>query len=197
MFKFVADLWISVAGFSPGCDYRVFPIARWRSVVQPRAAIENEALGAGPIIIGMLKEMLRKNAAAALVSIIIALLMIGGCSKSEPTGAMARPPSPVLVAKAVVKTVPNQLREIGNVEAFATVQIKSRVEGELVAIHFHEGDMVAKGQLLFSLDSRPFAAALKLAQADLAKDQAQLVKAAADENRYSYLLEASVGSREQ
>jgi len=146
----------------------------------------------------MLKETSRKNAAAAsLVIVIIALLMIGGCSKSEPIGAMARPPSPVLVARAVVKTVPNQLREIGNVEAFATVHIKSRVEGELVGIHFHEGDMVAKGQLLFSLDSRPFAAALKLAQADLAKDQAQLVKAEADEKRYSFLLEQSVGSREQ
>jgi membrane fusion protein, multidrug efflux system len=102
-----------------------------------------------------------------------------------------------LVAKAVVKTVPNQLHEIGNVEAFATVNIKSRVEGELVAIHFHEGDMVAKDQLLFSLDSRPFAAALKVAEADAAKDQAQLVKAEADEKRFSFLLEASVGSREQ
>jgi len=110
---------------------------------------------------------------------------------------MVRPPSPVLVAKAVMKTVPNQLHEIGNVEAFATVNIKSRVEGELVAIHFHEGDFVAKGQLLFSLDSRPFGAALKLAQANLAKDQAQLVKADADEKRYSFLLEQSAGSREQ
>jgi multidrug efflux system membrane fusion protein len=110
---------------------------------------------------------------------------------------MARPPSPVLVAKAVAKTVPNQLHEIGNVEAFATVNIKSRVGGELVAIHFHEGDLVAKGQLLFSLDSRPFVAALKLAQANLAKDRAQLDKADTDEKRYSFLLKESVGSREQ
>ncbi len=139
-----------------------------------------------------------KNVAAASLAIsIIALLLIAGCSKGEPTGVMARPPSPVLVAKAVAKTVPNQLREIGNVEAFATVNIKSRVGGELVAIHFREGDFVAKGQLLFSLDSRPFAAALKLAQANLAKDQAQLVKADTDEKRYSFLLRESVGSREQ
>jgi multidrug efflux system membrane fusion protein len=152
----------------------------------------------GQITIGMLEETSRKNGAAPLLAIVIvALLMACGCSKGEPVGAITRPPSPVLVAKAVAKTVPNQLHEIGNVEAFATVNIKSRVEGELVAIHFHEGDLVVKGQLLFTLDSRPFAAALKLAQADLAKDQAQLVKAAADENRYSYLLEASVGSREQ
>jgi membrane fusion protein, multidrug efflux system len=126
-----------------------------------------------------------------------ALLLAAGCSKGEQNTAMTRPPSPVLVAKAVAKTVPNQLHEIGNVEAFATVNIKSRVEGQLVAIHFHEGDFVERDQLLFSLDSRPFVAAMKLAQADLAKDEAQLVKADADERRYSFLLQQRVGSREQ
>jgi membrane fusion protein, multidrug efflux system len=139
----------------------------------------------------------RDVVAAPLVMALAVLAMVCGCSKGEPAGVMARPPSPVLVAKAVSRTVPNQLHEIGNVEAFATVNIKSRVEGELVAIHFHEGDLVAKAQLLFTLDARPFAAALELAQADLAKDQAQLVKAEADEKRYSVLLQASVGSREQ
>jgi multidrug efflux system membrane fusion protein len=110
---------------------------------------------------------------------------------------MTRPPAPVLVAKAVVRTVPNQLHEIGTVEAFATVNIKSRVEGALVEIHFREGDFVEKGQLLFTLDPRPFAAALKLAQADLARDQAQLVNAAADERRYGFLLSERVGSPQQ
>ena len=110
---------------------------------------------------------------------------------------MARPPTPVLVARAIAKTVPNQLHEIGYVEAYATVNIKSRVEGALVAIHFHEGDFVEKGQLLFTLDSRPFAAAVKLAQANLTRDQAQLVKADTDEKRYSFLLKQSVGSPEQ
>jgi len=150
------------------------------------------------ITIGTLKPAFRKAVAAALLALAaVALPMLGGCSKGENAGPMARPPSPVLVAKAVAKTVPNQLREIGNVEAFATVNIKSRVEGGLVAIHFHEGDFVEKGQLLFTLDSRPFAAALRLAQANLAKDQAQSVKAEADEGRYSFLLRQSVGSREQ
>jgi membrane fusion protein, multidrug efflux system len=125
------------------------------------------------------------------------LMVAGGCSRSEKSGAMTRPPAPVLVAKSVAKTVHNQLHEIGNVEAFATVNIKSRVEGELVAIHFHEGDFVEKGQPLFTLDSRPFAAALKLAQADQLRDRAQLVKAETDESRYSFLLKERVGSREQ
>jgi multidrug efflux system membrane fusion protein len=123
--------------------------------------------------------------------------VLGGCSKGENPAAMARPPVPVLVAKAEAKTIPNQLHEIGNVEAFATVNIKSRVEGELVTIHINEGDSVAKGQLLFMLDPRPLAAALQLAEADLARDQAQLVKADTDEKRYSFLLSENVGSREQ
>src|SRR5215472_15239313 len=143
----------------------------------------------------MLKDTSRKNAAASLLAIVIvALLIVCGCSKGEPIGAISRPPSPVLVAKAVVRTVPNQLHEIGNVEAFATVNIKSRVEGQLIGIHFREGDLVTKGQLLFTLDARPFNAVLKLAQADLVRDQAQLVKADTDEKRYSYLLKESVGS---
>jgi multidrug efflux system membrane fusion protein len=146
----------------------------------------------------ILKQTSHRGVAAAQLALaMVAFLMVYACSKGENTGVMARPPSPVLVAKAVAKTVPNQLHEIGNVEAFATVNIKSRVGGELVAIHFHEGDLVAKGQLLFSLDSRPFVAALKLAQANLAKDRAQLDKADTDEKRYSFLLKESVGSREQ
>jgi multidrug efflux system membrane fusion protein len=146
----------------------------------------------------ILKQTSHRGVAAAQLALaMVPLLMAWACSKGENSGVMARPPSPVLVAKAVAKTVPNQLHEIGNVEAFATVNIKSRVEGGLVAIHFHEGDLVTQGQLLLSLDSRPFVAALKLAQANLAKDRAQLDKADTDEKRYSFLLKESVGSREQ
>ncbi len=165
-----------------------------RPFYKPRSMISH----AGEPICRALQQSWRKHAGPALLALaIVALLMMDGCSKGENTTAMARPPSPVLIARAVAKTVPNQLQEIGNVEAFATVNIKSRVEGELVAIHFHEGDLVPKGQLLFSLDSRSFAAALKLAEAYLAKDQAQSVKAETDEKRYSFLLKESVGSREQ
>jgi multidrug efflux system membrane fusion protein len=104
---------------------------------------------------------------------------------------------PVLAAKAVQRTVPNQLREIGTVEAFSTVNLKSRVEGQLIAIHFKEGEFVTKGQLLFNLDPRPFEAALNQARANLAKDQAQASQAETDEQRYAYLLREGVGSRQQ
>lgn len=105
--------------------------------------------------------------------------------------------TPVLVAKAVQKNVPNQLHEIGTVEAFSTVNVKTRVEGQLVAVHFKEGDYVVKGQLLFNLDARPMQALLHQAEANLAKDQAQDRQAEADERRYSLLLHEEVGSQQQ
>jgi len=103
----------------------------------------------------------------------------------------------VLAAKATRRTVPNQLHEIGRVEAFATIDIKSRVEGHLIAIQFKEGDLVAPGQLLFSLDPRPGRAALDQAAANLAKDQAQARLAITDEQRYAYLMKEGVGSVQQ
>ena len=131
------------------------------------------------------------------VAMIAAFAVLTGCSRRGNPAAMAPPPVAVLATKAVQKTVPNQLREIGTVEAFSTVNLKSRVEGQLVAIHFKEGEFVTKGQLLFNLDPRPFQAALGQARANLARDQAQAGQAQADEERYAYLLKEGVGSRQQ
>lgn len=110
---------------------------------------------------------------------------------------MARPPVPVLAAKAIEKSVPNQLHEIGTVEAFSTVKIKARVEGALIAVHFKEGDNVSKDQLLFNLDPRVPAAVLRQAEANLARDTAQAVQAETEEKRYAFLLKEGVGSRQQ
>ena len=107
------------------------------------------------------------------------------------------PPVPVMVAKAVQKTVPDQLHEIGTVEAYATVNIKSRAEGELIEIGFKEGDFVSKGQLLFQLDPRPLEAAVSQARANLAKDQASAQQAVMDARRYTFLMRQGVGSRQQ
>ena len=110
---------------------------------------------------------------------------------------MAQGPVAVLVAPVVQKTVPNQLHEVGTVEAYSTVSIKSRVEGHLEAIHFKEGDFVKKGQLLFTLDRRTYQAAVDQAKANLARDAGQAKQAETDEQRYAYLLKFGVGSREQ
>ena len=105
-------------------------------------------------------------------------------------------PVPVLIAQAVEKTVPIQLNAIGSVEAYSTVSVRSQIDGKIAEIHFHEGQDVKKGDLPITIDPL-LEAELHQAQANLARDRAQLAQAATDEKRFSYLLEQGVGSRQQ
>jgi multidrug efflux system membrane fusion protein len=98
------------------------------------------------------------------------------------------PAVPVTTAVVVSKTVPVRLYAIGNVEPYTTVAVKARVDGQLVSVHFKEGDEVRKGSVLFEIDPRPFAASLKQAQANLLKDKALLDRASQQEKRYKDLL---------
>jgi len=98
------------------------------------------------------------------------------------------PPVPVSVAQVVARTVPVRLRAIGNVEPYATVAIKARIDGQIVAVHFKEGQEVRKGEVLFEIDKRPFEAQLAQAQATLGKDRALLDHANDQEKRYKELL---------
>ncbi len=77
---------------------------------------------------------------------------------------------------------------VGTVEAYATVSIKSRVDGQLVGVHFREGQDVKKGDLLFTIDPRPYEVALKEAQARLERDIALTDKAERDARRYAELV---------
>jgi len=104
--------------------------------------------------------------------------MLTACSgdPSAPADAKAAPAPeavPVGVTTAVVKSVPVQVLANGTVQAMATVTINSQVDGQISAIHFAEGQDVKKGDLLFTLDQRPFEATLRQAQANLARDAAQ------------------------
>jgi membrane fusion protein, multidrug efflux system len=96
---------------------------------------------------------------------------------------------PVNVARVVLKTVPVRLRAIGNVEPFTTVAVKARIDGQIVAVHFKEGDEVRKGDTLFEIDRRPLQAQLQQAQANLLKDRALLDHANEQDKRYKDLLE--------
>jgi multidrug efflux system membrane fusion protein len=86
---------------------------------------------------------------------------------------------PVVTTKVVEKDVPVDLAAIGNVEAYTSISVRSQVTGQLREASFHEGDMVRKGELLFTIDPRPFEAALQQAQANLVRDQALLSQAEA------------------
>jgi membrane fusion protein, multidrug efflux system len=91
--------------------------------------------------------------------------------------------APVVTAKVSERDVPVDIAAIGNVEAYATISIRSQVTGQLQEIAFHEGDSVRAGQTLFTLDRRPFEAALAQAEANLARDKALLAQAEAQLNR--------------
>jgi multidrug efflux system membrane fusion protein len=123
-----------------------------------------------------------------------------GCS-AKATGNDAQkkvssPPVPVVVTQAEARDVPVELRNVGNVEAFATVTIRSQITGQITKIHFREGQEVKAGDLLFTIDPRPSEGALKQAQADLKRDQAQLVSVRLEFERAKKLLENSIGSRD-
>src|SRR6476646_6930056 len=91
--------------------------------------------------------------------------------------------APVVTTKVTQKDVPVDLAAIGNVEAYATISIRSQVTGLLTDLAFHEGDLVKQGQLLFTLDRRPFEAALAQAEANLLRDKALLAQAEAQLSR--------------
>jgi multidrug efflux system membrane fusion protein len=87
--------------------------------------------------------------------------------------------APVVTSKVTAKDVPVDLAAIGNVEAFASISLRSQVTGVVEELSFHEGDMVKQGQVLVNLDRRPFEAALQMAQANLVRDQALLAQSEA------------------
>jgi multidrug efflux system membrane fusion protein len=109
-------------------------------------------------------------------------------SEGTPQRERREPLVPVKVAVAAPKAVPVEIRAVGTVEAYATVSIKSRVDGQLVGVHFREGQDVKKGDLLFTIDPRSYEAALKEAQARLERDIALMDKAERDARRYAELV---------
>ncbi|HUI27284.1 MAG TPA: efflux RND transporter periplasmic adaptor subunit [Candidatus Kryptonia bacterium] len=127
---------------------------------------------------------------AARVTALCGAALLGACSGPGRDGQSGgtREAVPVTVAAVRQQDVPMQLRTIGSVEAYSTVSIKSQVEGQLAEVHFREGEPVARGDLLFTIDPRPFEAALRQAEANQAKNQAEASNAIIDANRRAKLL---------
>jgi len=103
----------------------------------------------------------------------------------------------VTVGAVIKKTVPVQIRAIGNVEAYSTVSIKARVGGDLTHVYFREGQDVNKGDMLFTIDPRLYKTALESAKANLVRDTALAKKADEDLRRYTELLRDELVSRSQ
>ena len=106
------------------------------------------------------------------------------------------PPVPVTVAPATKETVPVRLTAIGNVDAYATVALKARVDGQIIEVNFKEGAPVRKGEVLFRIDPRPFQAALRQAEANALRDAAARDQAISQEKRYQELLQKNFISKE-
>ncbi len=117
---------------------------------------------------------------SALVLLLAATL--AGCSgdTAESKQPQRRPAVPVAVAQVEQKTMPLQIQAIGTVESYAVVAVRAQVGGELFRVHVKEGQDVKKGDLLFTIDPRPFEAALVQAQATLSKDQVLVQQARAN-----------------
>ncbi len=124
---------------------------------------------------------------------------LAACSKGAQDQAQKKqmPPAPVKVAAAVKKDVPLRLNVTGSVEAYATVSITSQISGQIEKIHFKEGEQVAKGSLLATIDPRPFKTAVAQAEAALARDTVQLNNARRDAERNESLARDGVVPRQQ
>jgi multidrug efflux system membrane fusion protein len=141
-------------------------------------------------------------------ALIIALLVIGaaavladtrwwGSSISQSVARGSGPAIPVVTDKARRADVPIYLTGLGTVQAFNSVLIRSRVDGQIVKIRFEEGSDVHAGEVLIEIDQAPFEAALAQAKANGLKDQAQLNNARRDLGRYTSLAKTGAGSTQQ
>ncbi len=120
----------------------------------------------------------------------------GRAKEGKSTKGKGPPPVPVTVAVVQQQTVPVRLQAIGNVEAYATVAVKARVDGQILEVNFREGQAVKKGEVLFRIDPRPFEAALRQAEANALRDRAARDQARSQEKRYQELLQKNFISKE-
>jgi membrane fusion protein, multidrug efflux system len=116
---------------------------------------------------------------------------------ADTAAALAAQPIPVQVALIQRKTVPVALSALGTVTAYNTVNLNSRVSGQILRVNFTEGQAVHQGQLLIQIDPAPYQAALDQAIGQLARDEANLKNAQAEADRYNALYAAGVTSKEQ
>jgi membrane fusion protein, multidrug efflux system len=141
----------------------------------------------------------RKTLVLGAIALVAVLFLAWRAIVSKPADAAGRPaPPPIAVDMATVAhaDVPIFLSGLGTVQAFYTVTVTARVDGELQKIAFTEGQTVKKGDLLAQIDPRPNQAAYEQALASKAKDAAQLANAKRDLDRYTILQPQDLASKQ-
>ena len=132
----------------------------------------------------------------AVWTALAACACFSGCSREKAAPPVV-PAVPVLAAAVEQKDMPVDVQAIGAVEALSTVSVKTQITGELTGVFFKEGQDVKKGDLIFTLDKRPFEAEIKRQEANLQRDTAQAHLAHLDADRYAGLFKEGVVSKQQ
>ena len=148
---------------------------------------------------------------SALLAAVITAIIFTGCTNKAAQQGFERPPAPVTVTNALVQDVPTYLDAIGKTVSREVVSIQPQVSGRITQIHFTDGANVKKGDLLFTIDTRPFEANVRQAEANVSKDLALKRQAEANQakdvaqakwgevqvQRYGELIKSGVVPREQ
>lgn len=132
-----------------------------------------------------------------LALLIAGTLVLGGCSEGNTKKKSEPPPVPVTAVKAGTRDVPVLLQIVGRAEAFESVALKSRVDGQVSSVQFTEGQHVKQGDVLVKLDPTDFAARLQQAEAVAARDEALIAKTQSDTARYTELKQRNFVSEEK
>jgi membrane fusion protein, multidrug efflux system len=127
---------------------------------------------------------------------VLAAALLAGCGKSEPQKPAAPPPVAVKVVSSRSETVPVVNEYLGRIAAYRSVEVRTRVEGILEKRHYVEGQQVERGQLLYTIDSAPYQAALNDARAAIARAEASLANARSRERRLAPLVRENAISRQ-
>src|SRR3954464_14179874 len=102
----------------------------------------------------------RRCLPAAQATLLLLACLTGAACESKSKAAKAEEPVPVTVAVVKLEDVPRDVQAFGVVEASSTVDVRAQVQGLITQVHFHEGDVVKRGDPLFSVDTRPYSATL-------------------------------------
>jgi RND family efflux transporter MFP subunit len=129
-----------------------------------------------------------RTAARTLALVLPVALALAGCGEQQRPAAAAPPPPAVTVAKPVKQTVVDKDEYVGRFVAVEAVEVRARVSGYLEKVHFTDGQLVKQGDLLFTIDRRPFQNALEQARANLAHARANLAFTEADLTRAQQLV---------
>jgi membrane fusion protein (multidrug efflux system) len=133
----------------------------------------------------------------ALPGSIPFLLSLAAACNHEPKAAVAPPPPGVKVAVVLQRDVPVYVEAIGETRGNTEIEIRARVEGFIESVDYRSGSLVEKGQLLYTIDARPFEAKLAATRASQAEAEAQLARAHQDVARYEPLVAKNAISREE